>query len=112
MELEVLFHGVNMIEDVVDNPGYDALHGRVVDDSLHGVGLPGWRLSVGKYCAVVAAQDICGEINKDFVESSNDFTFNNVFRGRFVYLGLGYIGLQYFVEHVDFALLKVFVAIE
>ena len=41
-----------------------------------------------------------------------NLTFNNVFRGRFVYLGLGYIGLQYFVEHVDFALLKVFVAIE
>ena len=40
MELEVLFHGVNMIEDVVDNPGDDALHGGVVDDSLHGVGFP------------------------------------------------------------------------
>ena len=63
MELKVLFHGVNMIEYVVDNPGDDALHGGVVDDSLHGVGLPRWRLSVGKYCAIVATQDICGEIN-------------------------------------------------
>ena len=41
VEFQVLLHGVNMIEDVVDNPGDDALHGGVVDDSLHGVGLPG-----------------------------------------------------------------------
>ena len=60
-----------MIEDVVDDPRDDALHGGVVDDSLHGVGLSRRRLSVGKYCAVVATQHICGEINKDFVQSSN-----------------------------------------
>ena len=58
MELEVLFHGVNMIEDVVDNPGDDALHGGVVDDALHGVGLPTGRLSVGKNSPVVARQNI------------------------------------------------------
>ena len=55
MELEVLFHGVNMIEDVVDNPGDDALHGGVVDDALHGVGLSRRRLSISKYGSIVAA---------------------------------------------------------
>ena len=75
MELEVLFHGVNMIEDVVDNPGDDALHGGVVDDALHGVGLSRWRLTIGKYCPVIATQDICGEINIEFVESLNIILF-------------------------------------
>ena len=59
MELEVLFHGVNMIEDVVDNPGDDALHGGVIDDALHGVSLTRRRLSIGKYGSIVTAQNIC-----------------------------------------------------
>ena len=41
VELQVLLHGINMIEDVVDNPGDDALHGGVVDDTLHGMGFAG-----------------------------------------------------------------------
>ena len=41
VELQVLLHGINMIEDVVDNPGDDALHGGVVDDALHGMGFSG-----------------------------------------------------------------------
>ena len=59
MELEVLFHGVNMIEDVVDNPGDNALHGGVVDDTLHGVRLTRRRLSISKYGSIVTAQNIC-----------------------------------------------------
>ena len=40
MKLQVLLHRVDVIEDVIDNPGDDALHGGVVDDALHSVSLP------------------------------------------------------------------------
>ena len=63
MELQVLLHGINVVEDVVDNPGDDALHGGVIDDTLHGVGFTRWRLSVSKYGSIVATQDICEGIN-------------------------------------------------
>ena len=55
MELQVLLHGINVVEDVVDNPGDDALHGGVIDDALHGVGLSRRRLSISKYGSIVAA---------------------------------------------------------
>ena len=55
MKLQVLLHGVDVIEDVIDNPGDDALHGGVVDDALHGVGLTRRRLSISKYGSIVAA---------------------------------------------------------
>ena len=55
MKLQVLLHGVDVIEDVIDNPGDDALHGGVVDDALHGVGLTRRRLSISKYGSIVSA---------------------------------------------------------
>ena len=59
MELQVLLHGINVVEDVVDNPGDDALHGGVIDDTLHGMSLTRRRLSIGKYGSIVTAQNIC-----------------------------------------------------
>ena len=41
MELQVLLHRVDVVEDVVDDPGDDSLHAGVVDDPLHGVSLAG-----------------------------------------------------------------------
>ena len=55
MKLQVLLLRVDVIEDVIDNPGDDALHGGVVDDTLHGVGLTRRRLSISKYGSIVAA---------------------------------------------------------
>ncbi len=63
MELKVLLHGVDVVEDVVDNPGYDALLVGVVDDPLHRVGLPAGRLAVGEYRPVVTAQHIYTQAN-------------------------------------------------
>ena len=63
MEFQVFLHGVNMVEDVVDNPGDDALHGWVIDDALHCMGLARRSLPVSKYGSVVATQDICEGIN-------------------------------------------------
>ena len=40
MKLKIFFHGIDVIEDVIDNPGDDPLHGGVIDNSFHGVGLP------------------------------------------------------------------------
>ena len=51
-----------MVEDVVDDPGYDALQVRVVDDALHRVGLARRRLPVGEDGAVVAVEDIWEKI--------------------------------------------------
>ena len=45
-----------MVEDVVDDPGDDALLVGVVDDPLHGVGLSAGGLAVGEYCSIVAVQ--------------------------------------------------------
>ena len=56
MELKILLHGVDMVEDVVDDPGDDALLVGVVDDPLHGVGLSARGLAVGEYCSIVAVQ--------------------------------------------------------
>ena len=63
VELKVFFHWIDVIEDVVDNPGDDALHGWVIDDALHCMGLARWSLPVSKYGSVVATQDICEGIN-------------------------------------------------
>jgi hypothetical protein len=53
VELKILFHGVDVVEDVIDNPGDDALHGGVVDDALHGVGLSRGCLSIGKDGSII-----------------------------------------------------------
>ncbi len=58
MELQVLLHGVDVIEDVVHNPGDDSLFVGVVDDPLHGVGLTTGSLSVSEYCSIISTQYI------------------------------------------------------
>ena len=58
MKLEIFFHGVDMVEYVVDDPGDDPLLGGIVDDPFHGVGLPAGGLPVGKYCSIVSIQNI------------------------------------------------------
>lgn len=37
MELQVLLHAINMIENIIDNSGNDTLLVGVADDSLHRV---------------------------------------------------------------------------
>ena len=59
MELQVLLHGVNVVEDVVDDPWDDALHSWVVDYPLHSMGLSGRRLTVSKYSSIVSTKNIC-----------------------------------------------------
>ena len=58
MELQILLHGVDVVEDVVDNPGYDALLVGVVNDALHGVGLAARGLTIGEYGSIVSTQHI------------------------------------------------------
>ena len=58
MELEIFLHGVDVVEDIVDDPGDDPLHARVVDHPLHGVGLPAGRLTVCKYCSIIPVENI------------------------------------------------------
>ena len=58
MELQVLLHGVDVIEDVVHNPGDDSLFVGIVDDPLHGVGLTTGSLSVSEYCSIISTQYI------------------------------------------------------
>ena len=59
VELQVFLHGVDVVENIIDNSGDDSLHGRVIDDSLHGVGLARGGLSISKYGSVVTTQNIC-----------------------------------------------------
>lgn len=59
MELQVLFHAVDVVEDVVDDARNNSLFARVADDSLHGVRLAGRRLTVRKDGSVVTTQHIC-----------------------------------------------------
>ena len=61
VELQVLLHRVDVVEDVVDDPGDDSLHAGVVDDPLHGVSLAGGGLAISKYCSVVSTQNICNQ---------------------------------------------------
>ena len=63
MEFEIFLHGINVVEDVVDNSWNNPLHGGVIDDTLHRVGFTRRRLSIGKYGSVVATQNICEKIN-------------------------------------------------
>ena len=58
MELEIFLHGVDVVEDIVDDSGNNALHAGVVDDPLHGVSLPAGSLTVRKYCSIVPVQNI------------------------------------------------------
>lgn len=59
MELQVLFHAVDVVEDVVDDAGNDSLFARVANDSLHGVRLARRRLPIRKDGSIVTTQHIC-----------------------------------------------------
>ena len=71
MELEVLLHRVDVVEDVIDNPWDDALHSWVVDYPLHSMGHSGRRLTISKYGSIVSTKNICEKIN---VNKFNTFT--------------------------------------
>ena len=58
MELEILLHRVDVVEDIVHNPGDNSLLVGVVNDTLHGVGFTARSLAVGKYSSVVSTQNI------------------------------------------------------
>lgn len=109
MEFEIFLHGINVVEDVVDNSWNNPLHGGVIDDTLHRVGFTRRRLSIGKYGSVVATQNICEKINvkEILTHFSNVFiTLDNILRGGVIHLILGDVRLQHFVKHVEFALQK------
>ena len=63
MELEVLLHRVDVVEDVIYNPWDDALHSWVVDYPLHSMGLSGRRLTISKYGSIISTKNICEKIN-------------------------------------------------
>ena len=109
MELEVLLHGINVVEDVIDNPWDDALHGWVVDYPLHGMGLSGRRLSVSKYGSIVSTKNICEKINVKeiqhfYTSSVSEHTFDDVFCSSVIHLILCNIWFKDFVEHIQFSL--------
>jgi len=58
VELQVHLHGVDVVEDVVDDARYDALLHGVPDDALHRVRLSGGRLTVCEYRSIVTGQDV------------------------------------------------------
>ena len=58
MELQVLLHRVDVVEDIIDDAGDDALHVGVVDDALHGVRLAAGGLPVREDGSVIPAQYI------------------------------------------------------
>ena len=64
MELEVLLHAVDVVEDIGDDPGDDALEVRPAQHALHRVGFARGRLAIGEDGAVVAHEYICGEREK------------------------------------------------
>ena len=109
MEFEIFLHGINVVEDAVDNSWNNPLHGGVIDDTLHRVGFTRRRLSISKYGSVVATQNICEKINvkEILTHFSNVFiTLDNILRGGVIHLILGDVRLQHFVKHVEFALQK------
>jgi len=58
LELELRVHGVDVVEDVLDDARNDALHLLAVEFALHGVRLARRGLPVGEYGAIVAAQHV------------------------------------------------------
>ena len=58
VKLQVLLHRVDMVENIVNNSGYNALFVRVVDDALHGVSLATGGLAIRKYRPVVTTKYI------------------------------------------------------
>ena len=109
MELKVLLHGVNVVEDVIDNPGDDALHGWVIDHPLHGMGLSGRRLSVSKYGSIVSTKNICEKINVKeiqhfYTSSVSGRTFDDIFCSSVIHSTLCNIWFEDFVEHIQFSL--------
>lgn len=90
MELEVLFHAVNVVENVVDDSRNDALKVRITNDSFHGVGLARGGLAIGKNGSIV----------------SHEHILDNTPGSLIVNLLLAGVGLEDFVENVDFALRK------
>ena len=88
MKFEILLHGIDVIKDIIDDPGDDSLEVAVADNALHRVRFSRRRLPVRENGAVVSAQNI----------------FDDTLRGGAVYLFLCNIRLQYLVEHVQFIL--------
>jgi hypothetical protein len=82
VEFKIFFHGVYVIEDIVDYAGDDTLFLGVAYDTFHGMRFPGGRLTVSEYCAVVAGQDVR----------------NDALCGFIVYLFLCGVGLEHLVE--------------
>ena len=58
VELQILFHRVNVVKNIVDYPGDDSLMAGVVNDSLHSVSFARRCLPISKYSTIVAIQDI------------------------------------------------------
>lgn len=58
MKFQVFVHGVNVIENIIDDSRDDSFFGGVPHYTFHRMRFPGRRLAVGKYCAIVATQDI------------------------------------------------------
>lgn len=59
MELKVLLHAIDVLEDIIDDTWHDSMKLRVRDDTLHGVGLTRRGLPVCKDGSIVPIEDIC-----------------------------------------------------
>lgn len=88
VKLQILFHGVDVIENVVNNAWNDTLFHRITDDALHCVRLAGGCLTIGKYRSIVASEDIR----------------DNRFGRLIVHLLLRCVRLEDFVKQIDFTL--------
>lgn len=58
MELKVLLHAVDVLEDIVDDARHDAMQLRVRHNTLHGMSFAGGCLPICKDGAVVAIEHI------------------------------------------------------
>lgn len=88
VKLQILFHRIDVIEDIVDNARNDTLLHRVPNDTLHCVRLAGGCLTIGEYRSIVTGQHIR----------------DNGLGRLIVDLLLRCIRLEDFVEQIDLAL--------
>lgn len=59
MELQILVHVVDVVENVLDNTWDNALQSGIPNDTFHSMGFAGRCLPVGKDGAVIPVENIC-----------------------------------------------------
>ena len=58
MELQILFHAVDVVENVIDDSWDDTLEIGIANNAFHCMGLTGRSLTIGKNGAIITVKDI------------------------------------------------------